>query len=307
MRILLTGATGFIGSAIATELIARGFEVYATHRSGSSFDRCQEIRHLLHWINTDNANWKEAVKLIQPNLLIHAAWGGVGIQGRNDWNIQLQNFYFSKDLFDLAADCHIQQVIALGSQAEYGSTGLVATENTIPQPDDAYGAIKLLTLNYLRQLFDKTLTSWFWIRVFSVFGEKEQSDWLIPTVIHSLLNQRSIKLTNCEQKYNYLYINDFTKLLMAVVENSKAEPGIYNLCHSTSFSLKELLTQLAKLMGVSEQLLQFGALPYRPGQNMLITGDNTKFKEHFNMNETFSEDLSYGLIRTINYYKKRQQ
>jgi nucleoside-diphosphate-sugar epimerase len=172
-------------------------------------------------------------------------------------------------------------------------------------PNDSYGAAKTLTANCLRNLFENSTTDWYWIRIFSVFGEGENSGWLMPTVISKLLKNEPIQLTSCEQQYNYLYIEDFLSQFLSVVRSTENKSGIYNLCHSESIALKELLIQIANLLGVSQKLLQFGAIPYRHGQNMLIAGDNSKFRKCFAVKDEPYIGLINGLIKTIEYHKKR--
>lgn len=215
----------------------------------------------------------------------------------------MHNFWFSKELFDLVKECKISKVISIGSQAEYGSHGFIVNEDTIAKPDDAYGSIKIITSNYLRNLFDNTDITWYWLRIFSVFGEGENTDWLIPSVILKLLKKEYIQLTACEQLYNYLYIRELTNNLFPIIDCKKNNSGIYNLCNSDPVCLKNLLMEIADLIGVSHQLLQFGKLPYRLRQNMIISGSNLKYKKAFEANENI-RNITEGLKNTIEYHKK---
>lgn len=305
LKILLTGATGFIGSNIAETLLDHKFEVYATCRNTSSFEKCVEFKEKIFWISTDNPGWKDEIRAIKPDQLIHTAWNGTDIDSRMKWEIQFKNFWLSKEFFDLAHECDIRKIIALGSQAEYGKYSIPVTETTLPLPDDAYGATKTLTANYLRNLFEKTPIEWYWVRIFSVFGECDNPEWLIPSVICKLLVNESVMLTSCEQKYNYLYIKDAVNQLLSIVCCCDNKSGIYNICNSKSIVLKELLLRIADFMKVPHSLLRFGEVPYRVGQNMIISGNNNKFLTAFkkeSVNELFGLDA--GLQRTIDYYKK---
>lgn len=305
MRIIITGVTGFLGSNIAKSLIKKGNTIFATHRTSSTFEKCIPFISEINWINIDENDWKDQFRAIKADQLIHAAWGGIGAHNRNNWETQLQNFFLSKEYFDLASDCGIKKVIAIGSQAEYGSNESSVNENTLERPNDAYGAVKTLTANYLRNLFVGTLTQWYWIRVFSVFGEGENPEWLFPYVISNLLNNKPVKLTLCEQKYNYLYIDDFLNQLFPVIQSNENKSGIYNLCNDESITINKILELVSDLMNVPRQLLQFGFLPYRPGQNMMIDGDNSKIKNNFYINSESFIGITNGLRKTINYYKNR--
>ena len=103
-----------------------------------------------------------------------------------------------------------------------------------------------------------------------------------------------------------MYIDDFIHQLLAVVQTSENKSGIYNVCHSESITLKNLLIQIADLMGLSQKTLQFGAIPYRTGQNMLIAGDNSKFRNCFVCYDNDQLGLTNGLLKTIEYHKKEQ-
>lgn len=304
MKVLLTGATGFIGSNIAKGLLSHGYEVYATYRNTSSFEKCIYFKDRINWINTDSYAWKEYLINLKPDYLIHNAWSGIEIENRNNWNTQIQNFFLAKEYFELAKDCNIKKIISLGSQAEYGKHNIPVNELTLPIPNDAYGAVKTLTANCLRNMFESSTTEWYWIRVFSVFGEGDNNNWLIPTVISKLLKNESISLTSCEQKYNYLYIEDFVIQLVTILNCSEKKSGIYNLCNSESISLKELLIKISKLMNVSQDLLKFGEISQRTEQNMYIVGDNTKFIDTFSIEGYNQIGLINGLQRTIDFIKK---
>lgn len=304
MKILLTGATGFIGSNIALHLVEQGHQVIAIHRTDSSFDKCAGFENKIDWINTDSSNWKQRVVEIKPDQLIHVAWGGIKANDRDNWELQLKNFWLSKEYFDLAKELGIKKVIAFGSQAEYGICKTPANEENVPVPLDAYGAVKTLTANYLRTLFEGTKTQWYWLRIFSVFGERENPEWLMPTVIKKLLFGEPIHLTACEQYYNYMYIGDFVRQFNVLVNPTENKSGIYNLCHTESILLKDLLINIAQLMNVSENLLQFGVIPYRQGQNMMIAGDPSKYRKAFSVEDISPEQFEKGLLKTIQYHEK---
>tara|TARA_R110000787_G_scaffold35490_1_gene91125 strand:- start:1017 stop:1931 length:915 start_codon:yes stop_codon:yes gene_type:complete len=303
MKVLITGATGFLGSSIAERLLSLQYEVYATCRNTSDLKKVTEFKKKINWINTDVNGWEQIIRLNNIDQLIHVAWAGIGANDRNDWDLQIKNFYLSKVFFDLAKEFNFKKVIALGSQAEYGSYDLPTNELTIPKPNDAYGAVKVLTCDYLRNLFNETDIEWYWVRVYSVFGGAENAEWLIPSVTLKLLKKEPILLTNCEQKYNYLYIDDFLDYLSYVITSHKNKSGIYNICNKHPVILKDLLCKIAKLLDRSEEYLRFGRVPYRDKQSMFISGDNSKFIDCFSVKEKSENMLDIALMKTINNYK----
>lgn len=304
MNILITGATGFIGSNIAEFLIEHGHKLIATCRSTSSFEKIEDYKERINWIDSDSENYIRLVNEFNPHILIHTAWAGIDAESRNNWDLQLKNFLYSKKLIEDSIIAGVKKIIVLGSQAEYGIKGFKVNEETLPEPNDAYGAVKLLLLHFLKTFCEKEKIEWYWVRVFSVFGKNENSSWLIPSVISRLKNKERILLTKGEQEYNYLYMDDFLDRFNRIVEEKQNLSGIYNICNDNTVKLKELLISLTEILGSSANLLEFGALPYREGQNMLISGSCMKFRKKFNYNIP-NNNLVIGLEKTIALMKNK--
>ncbi|MEI7898225.1 MAG: NAD(P)-dependent oxidoreductase [bacterium] len=298
--VLITGTTGFLGSNITRSLVEKGYKVYATHRNHSSFKRCKDFYDSITWINTEKVNWKELYSEIKIDIFIHTAWQGVSANERDNWEIQLSNFKFSTEVYELAKRSGTKKIITLGSQAEYGIYKEKVNENDTPIPINAYGSVKLLTLYFLRNFATDNEIDWYWIRVFSVFGTNEDENWLIPTAINNLLQGRQIALTDGLQKYDYLHSDEFVNNLFKVIECDSNHSGIYNLCSGVGIEIRSLLNKLSQFIPGSEQLLNFGTIPYRKNQNMFMVGDNTKFVSKFG--NIYRTDLETNLRKTINRY-----
>jgi nucleoside-diphosphate-sugar epimerase len=298
--VLITGATGFIGSNIAKSLTDKGYKVFATHRNNSSFYRCKDFKNLVHWINVENLDWKEENADIQIDLLIHTAWQGVSAGDRDNWKIQLSNFKFSKDIFEFAKSVNVKKIISLGSQAEYGIYNKKVDEEFTPVPVDAYGSVKLFTLYFLRNFATKEKVEWYWIRVFSVFGTNENKNWLLPSVILNLLQGKPVELTEGNQKYDFLHSDEFINNFSEIIKCDTNNSGIFNLCSGNATEIRDLLIKLTKFIPNTEQLLNFGTLPYRKNQNMFIVGDNQKFENTFG--SIHLDTMDSNLQKTINLY-----
>jgi nucleoside-diphosphate-sugar epimerase len=302
MKILITGATGFIGSHICKELINKNHTVYAICRNSSNFDKCSSFTDKIIWVNQDkNNDLNELIKIPNIDVLIHAAWSGINPKDRNNWDIQLENFRYSKSIIELAIQLNIKKIICLGSQSEYGIYNYKVTENHIPSPIDAYGCIKLLTLHYLQNVAAKYHLTWYWLRIFSILGENDNQNWLLPQVIKRLINNEEIKLTKGEQYYDYLYIDDFIKCLDKIVNDKLNKSGIYNVCSGRPVKIKQLLLVVAQQLGKTPQFLKFGAIPYRENQNMFMVGSPDKCQSTFGKCEF--EPIEDSIKKIIYFYK----
>jgi nucleoside-diphosphate-sugar epimerase len=299
--ILLTGATGFLGSHIAEELIALGFQVIVLKRSTSNLKYCNGFADQISWIDCDDLTFaQQEIIRLKPTVLIHAAWSGVKSHDRDRWSEQEKNISFLVSILELAKKVGIKKIIALGSQAEYGSFENIVNESYSCNPNSAYGAIKLCSSVILKAFAEQNNIDWYWIRIFSVFGPREDANWLIPSAIINLLNKKEMALTPCEQRYDYLYIKDFTSGILSIVKKDKDKSGIYNMSSGSNIMIKEILSFLEHRLSPKQKILKFGELAYRPNQVMNMQGNSDLFFQTFNFKPKFN--VYDGLEVTINYY-----
>ena len=291
MRILLTGATGFLGSHIAESLYTSGFELLLTRRSTSSLDKCSTFAKNAGWIDTDVDNWIENAIKFKPDIIIHAAWNGVGNNKRDDWDIQLSNIGLLYQLLKIGKESNAKKLISLGSQAEYGQFNEKVTEEYKVNPIGSYAVVKLACLEYLKSFCTDNSIEWYWLRVFSVIGKNDNPNWLIPTVIDKLNKNEAIELTVGDQCYDYMYVNDFCDRLLKVIYSTKNKSGVYNVCTAKPTKINELLVIISDKLNKPLSLLKFGALSYRPNQTMLMVGDCTKFDAEFGYSNTTSIEV----------------
>lgn len=278
MKILLTGASGFLGQHILSESRSQGHEVMCLRHS--EFENCEE-----------------KVRSFAPNILIHAAWGGVSAADRNDASVQQQNINMSRYLVDLYP---YRQIIGLGSQDEYGVISEVVDEGHPLCPVSEYAKAKIAVCNYIADKCADRGSEWQWIRIFNMYGIHQADNWLIPAIIRRCIGgEQSMDTTKGEQCYAYLYSADFARAVVSMC-GAHDKSGIYNLSSSHPLPLKEIFLKIKELT-CADIAFHFGAIPYRPNQSMMICGNSQKFKDTFGDFEktTFEE----GLREIINSYK----
>lgn len=304
MRILLTGATGFLGSHIAETLLRHEVKLMIVKRKTSSLDYCAAFINDVQIVDLDESFWISQVCSFSPEIIIHSAWTGVVSNYRNDWQIQLSNVEFVNSLLYIAEKCNIAKFIALGSQAEYGEVDGIVSESEGLYPVNNYGRIKTLLSRVIGSFCDLHGIDWFWLRIFSVYGERESNQWLIPSVINKILaDEKGMDFTLGQQKYAYLYVKDLAGAVAKVCFQN-ATRGIYNISASVTIELRELIKSLRDKLNPNFEL-RFGTLPYRSNQSMLVQGDISKFVKSFGQFE--HTPLNTGIDYTIAYYKKQYE
>jgi|GEM_PF-316304 len=300
--ILLTGISGFLGSAIAEKLSVK-YTVIGLIRKNSNLWRLLEINQTnIKLLDIESPVLDIELNKLKPKILIHSAWNGVAASDRGDWTSQTQNVVLTTNLLLLAKRIGIVKIIGLGSQAEYGDFEGNIDENFLPNPLSAYGASKLATMHIAQSFCNINNIEFVWLRLFPLYGEREDLNWFIPMVIQNALQNKSIDLTGCEQKYGYLHIGDFTQAIEQVVINSSNTGGIYNLSSHFSIQLKSIVELIIKETKTNGHF-NFGALPYRPNQVMHMEGNSNKFYATFNFSVT--NNLQENISKLIKYYQSK--
>ncbi|MDO7884407.1 NAD-dependent epimerase/dehydratase family protein [Hymenobacter cheonanensis] len=302
-RVVLTGATGFIGSYLAEELVAKGYEVLALRRTQSSLWRVASVAGHITWVTIDEPDWQQQVVAWQAEYLVHAAWLGVGVGQRDDWNSQLSNLTFTMELLQTLLPGGLKKVVVLGSQAEYGAFHGRVDEGQPTQPVMAYGAVKLATLELVRAYCSAQSLEWYWLRVFAVFGPREDAHWFVSFVAANFLKYQSPALTNCEQQYDYLFAPDLARAIVQTLPAAPGFSGVYNVGANRAISLRTMVDTIRDLTGTATSV-QYGALPYRPGQVMHMESSTSRFEHTFG--PITQTALPTALAATVEYVKQHQ-
>lgn len=298
-KVLFTGVTGFLGSRIAETLINHDIEVIGLKQKKSDTWRCKGFLDKVYWIDIDeNYDYKKKLEGITIDVLIHCAWIGVKANERDNFDLQQKNIHFLKNILEIVQITSIKKMIFLGSQSEYGVLNNIVNETKKCEVVNAYSRVKLDTLRLVEEFAKKNNLSWIWLRVFSVFGEKEDSTWLIPSLIKRMKVDRQMDFTLGEQKYAYLYIGDFATIVYKILSKS-INSGIYNISSNNVMPVRMVVEKIRDIINPAFKL-NFGSLKYRENQSMHVEGSIAKLIEEIgDINFT---DFDTALHNTIRYY-----
>ncbi len=274
IKAVVTGAAGFAGFSVTKELLHRGYEVYAVLRPGSEHNgRLDGLSGNLHALELDQNNFDSIDDLIGDScdLFFHLAWSG----GRDDFKAQYSNVENSLKALESAGKLHCRRFIGIGSQAEYGICDIIINEGVTPDPINAYGAAKTAAMYLTKRRAEQLDIEWIWGRIFSLYGDYEPSGRMLPDLIDSLISDKDINLSSCEQYWDYLHVRDAAKAIALLGE--KAHSGeIYNIANGSYRPLKEFVEEAIGLFDYKGNVT-FGkkADPF-----ISLKPDISKLKEH---------------------------
>lgn len=299
--VLITGITGFFGSNLASFFLKNNYKVIGLHRRTSDMRRCRAFHNEVTWIEL-REGWQDKIVQIAPEIIIHTAWEGVQAAYRDELSLQKKNLQLLSELLAIAKEIDLYQFVALGSQAEYGVLTQIAYEDQPALPTTAYGIAKKAASDLVEQFCGSNNINWYWLRVFSVFGEGESQEWLIPSVFFKLYhNESEIAFSECSQKYAYLYVQDFSGIVFSIVDKpAPPKPGIYNVSGQHPIPLRDIIEKIKNHCSHSNTKLNFGALPFRPGQSMHVQGSMAKYFS--NVGAVAFTDFDDALQNTLRFY-----
>lgn len=303
MRAFITGATGFIGSHVAEQLVDAGHSVAVLVRPASPLDKLDRIRPRLTLIEGDLGQidpWRAELADFGPEAVLHLAWAGVGSQYRDDREQFQSNLANSLRLLDVAAEVGASSWLGLGSQAEYGPQNRRIDETAPTCPTTLYGAVKLSCFHLAQHLARLHGLRFAWLRVFSTYGPGDSPHWMYSSLILDLLAGKRPRLTWGEQLWDYLHVVDAARAVCAVALCPQAE-GPFNLGSGQVHSIRWLAETIRDLVDPSLPL-GLGEVDYRPDQVMHLEADTTRLRTATGWRPEV--DLAEGLRQTVEWYCK---
>lgn len=281
--IFLTGATGFIGSHLLKRLIKEGCDVHISIRKNSSLWRIEDFKDefVYHIIDlTDFESVKSTVQQIKPDVIFHLAAYGVDYRQQNIHQAIDANIIASVNLFEAFLANNGQKFIHTGSCFEYGQKNEPISEHDFSDPTSAYGATKASSVHLLSGMAKSMRSGELVIlRPFGVFGEYEGLHRFVPQVIDKLKSGNTVQMTLGEQIRDYIYIDDLIDAyVLASIVPLKNKVEIINIGSGKGIAMKDLALIISKQLGVSNDLMQFGALPYRLDEMMYLVANVDKAK-----------------------------
>jgi nucleoside-diphosphate-sugar epimerase len=265
LKIIVTGASGFIGSWIC-RVLSISHDVTALVQLDSNTFRLKGINSIkVVSINSDA--WKDFILRNKPEVLVLADWWGVENTFRDDEE-QFENVHRILKLGEAAKEVKVNTVIGIGSQAEIGSVEYTIDEDSPDNPSTKYGIAKVQTRQKMNTLFTNSETRFVWMRIFSSYGPLDTGNWLIPKLVDTLTAGERMSLTSGDQEWNYLHVYDLAKAFKMVIETKNIN-GIVNVGNIKTIKIKSAILEIAYQLE-SKHLLDFGALDYRDDQVMKL-------------------------------------
>ena len=294
-NIVITGATSFIGVALIKKMLNEGYTIYAIVRENSVNLGNLPKNINLRVVYSDLSNLHKIVTKIDCcDAFFHFGWDGTNHIGRDNSDIQAENIKNSLIAIEVASQLNCKCFVGAGSQAEYGNINESITEKTRCLPQTEYGKAKYEVLRQGGRKCFQLGMKYIHLRIFSIYGPGDHPWTLVSSLIEKLANNENVEVTSCQQKWNFLYIDDAADQIIGLYENQYAskinEPTLFNIASTDTRVLKAFVEEIEYTVGKTGKIL-YGALPTTTVVS--IQPDITKLIEtiHLKPNTSFSNGI----------------
>ena len=266
MNVILTGATGFVGTHLLRLLLEeQGIRVTAVIRPNSPHRNRLPVHSALDVVELAPEHWDELPERVgrTADVFVAGVWRGTRGAARNDEVLQAQNVEEQAAAFRAACRLACGVFVGMGSQAEYGSQNGVTREDTPLAPDTAYGRAKLDAFRYCMAAGEKCGVRVYWPRIFSAYGPGDFEGTLLMQAAQRMRCGEAVPLTACTQLWDFVYIDDVARAIRLLM-CGEAEPGAYNIASGDIRVLRAYLEEMRQVLH-STSVLQYGAIPSPAG------------------------------------------
>lgn len=301
MRVLVTGAAGFIGSHVTRILVSRGDEVIVLERPGADKSRISDVVGRLEYRECDLGDTpllQTTVSQTRPEMCAHMAW--YTVHGKY-WHApeNLDCVMNSLVLVRLLADCGCKRILVAGTCAEYDWSHERLIEGVTPCiPRTLYGASKYALFLMLEKFCAMRSMPLAWPRYNFIYGPGEHPARLVPTIVRKLLSGKDVPLTHGLQKRDFLYVEDVASATVAVLKSSVCGP--VNIGSGQPVAIREVAETISRIIGGSGRLL-FGAVPVSADEPDALMPDVGRLNNEVGWQHHLS--LAEGIQRTIDSFR----
>ena len=306
-KVLITGASGFVGSCLVRRLLKENYKIHIITRGTTNLWRLHGILKDIEIHNIDLLDSEKVAKLsntISIDQVYHlATYGGYHYQNKIE-DVINTNIIGTWNLFREFSKKDIEMFINTSSSSEYGEKFEPMRETMKVTPNNMYGASKaagtILCSTYASINNIPLVT----LRLFSPYGYYDAKTRLIPTVITSCLLGKEIKLSQKNSKRDLIFIDDVVEAYLAASKLVNSHGEIFNIGSGTQYTNEEIVSIITNLIGRDVKIHWENNLN-RQYEPLMWVSDNKNAYEKLNWKPDV--EIRIGLNNTINWFRYNLQ
>jgi nucleoside-diphosphate-sugar epimerase len=307
-RVLVTGASGFVGANLARRLLDEGHGVHLLLRANHNPWRLEDIRKDVAVYEadlTDREGLQKAMNRARPEWVFHlAAHGAYPNQTDLDQMIAT-NIQGTANLLRAAERVGAEAFVNSGSSSEYGYKDHAPSEDELTEPNSHYAVTKVAATNLCRLAGQREGSRVVTLRLYSVYGPYEEPSRLVPTLIVQGLAGKLPPLVNPDVARDYVHVDDACEAFLLAASTPDQPPGVvYNVGSGAQTTLRQIVDATRQLLNVQAAPV-WGSMPDRSWDTNVWVSDPSRIMR--DLGWTPKLDLEDGLLTTIDWFKLHPQ
>jgi UDP-glucose 4-epimerase len=274
VRVLVTGATGFVGRWVTLSLSQAGADLIAVTRDADSLEAvCSrwgfQAKAFIADLSQPGA-FRKVFRETRPAVVFHLAGYGVDPSERDETTMRRLNVELAEEVADTVA-AHANhdvgwrglRLVNTGSAFEYGIISGPIHEHTKPNPNGLYGRTKLEGTRCIQEARERIGLRAGTARLTTVYGPGEHENRLLPSLLRIAELGEPLDLTGGKQERDFTFVGDVAEGLLRLGTLSDLPEGIVNLATGRLSTVRSFVESARGILGIREELLRLGSIPYR--------------------------------------------
>lgn len=264
MRVLVTGAAGFVGAVLARRLAGEGHEVHALVRPGSDTWRLAGVDASAHEVDlAEEPAVSALVARVRPRWVFHLAAYGAYPWQTDFREMVATNVLGTLHLVESCLRVGFDALVNTGSSSEYGFSDHAPTEDEEPRPSSDYAVTKLTATLYCRAAAVRRGLSIPTLRLYSVYGPFEEPARFVPRLAVEGLARKLPPLVSPDVARDFVYVDDVVEAYLAAASRPGPEPGsVYNVGTGQQTTIREAVEIARRTLGIDAPA-EWGRMPNR--------------------------------------------
>lgn len=295
-KILITGGTGFIGYHLAKKCLDLNWSVDSI--STKSPPKKRKLKKV-NYLKIDISKKKKLIKNLKSNYDFVVNLAGYVDHSKKNKTMK-SHFNGCKNLANFFLNKNLKKFVQIGSSVEYGKLRSPQKENkkNLPETYSTYGNAKLLSTKFLLELKKKYNFPITILRLYLVYGPKQDINRLIPFTITNALKKVKFNCSAGKQFRDFIYIDDLVSAIVKTLRSKKTNGEIINIGSGNPINVKKLILKICKLAKGGKP--QFGKVSLRKDEILKLYPSLNKVKKILNWQAQVN--LDKGLKKTIKYF-----
>ncbi len=295
-KVIIFGGSGFIGINLIKKLKKNKFNItYVSRKKIKKSNLQNKVRHICCDVSK-----KKSLKKIRDyyDYIINLSGN---IDHKNKLQTIRTHYLGCKNLVDHFQKKKFKLFIQIGSSLEYGNLNSPHIESSRTNATSTYGLSKLKATKYLEKKSKKNNFSFLVLRLYQIYGPFQKNNRLLPYVINSSIADKAFACTDGSQLRDFLYVDDFTSLILKILKKKNFKSGIFNVGFGKPYKVKEVINLVTKNVKKGKPL--FGKILMRKEEKKIYYPNIKKVSKTFNWKPKVQ--IFQGIKKTIHFYEKK--